>query len=133
MGWYDHIQEAHRDAQQMERCSILSEDAQDDDNTQESDMATMTIEGHIYAAQTDYAVEPQFGFYDYDVSKYREGTVQVCPYTISFELPAGFDPRPGMIESLKAEKAKILAEAQAKATAIEERISKMLAITYKGE
>lgn len=132
MGWYDNIQEAHRDALQMERRSCIGDDPQDDDNEQESEMATITIEGHIYAAQTDYAVEPQFGFYDYDVSKYREGTVQVCHHTINFELPAGFDPRPGMIESLKAEKAKILGEAEAMANAIEERISKLLALPNYG-
>lgn len=35
------------------------------------------------------------------------------------------------VESLKAEKAKVLSEAQAKATQLESKIQKLLAITYE--
>lgn len=52
---------------------------------------------------------------------------------VTFEVPDDWDPRPGMVEALRAEKAELLAQAQLKASQIEERINSLLAIECKVE
>lgn len=94
-------------------------------------MTTITLQGHIYASQASYESTPRYYFAKYDMSKHGE-YAQVCQHTITAEIPEDFDIRPGLVEALKAEKSKILGEAQAKATAIEERISKLLALPNHG-
>lgn len=93
-------------------------------------MATIQIHGHIYAEQRSWEKELHFSFASYDMRKYQE-CAQVVPHTITAEVPDDFDPRPDMVESLRNEQKKILAEAQVKANAIEERISKLLCLENK--
>lgn len=50
---------------------------------------------------------------------------------VSLELPEDFDPTLAEINCLKREKDKILAEAQCKATRLEERIQQLQCIEYK--
>jgi hypothetical protein len=66
-------------------------------------------------------------------SEMREyGYLTVCPYTLVFDLPDGFDPHLGMVDVLREKKSKVLAEAQQEANKIEESIQRLLAIEFKG-
>lgn len=70
--------------------------------------------------------EPYFSFKDYEPS--GESFVTVRPETLSLEVPDDFDPRPEMVERLKAEKERIKAEFQARVTQIDAQIQSLLAI-----
>lgn len=52
--------------------------------------------------------------------------------TITVEVPDENEIKQGMVESLKAERERVLADAQAKANEIEEKIQNLLAITWNG-
>lgn len=57
------------------------------------------------------------------------GHVTVMPYNIEVDIPDDFDPRTGQVEILKAEKKKLMADFQARCTAIEKQISELTALT----
>lgn len=44
---------------------------------------------------------------------------------LEFDMPEGFDPRAGMVEALKAEKIKLMADFQNRVTEIERKISEL--------
>ena len=50
---------------------------------------------------------------------------------VSFKIDPDFDVCGGVVESLKEEKARILAEAEVKARAVQDRIDNLLAITHE--
>lgn len=52
--------------------------------------------------------------------------------TITVDVPDENEIKLGMVESLKAERERVLANAQAKANEIEEKIKNLLAITWNG-
>jgi hypothetical protein len=54
------------------------------------------------------------------------GYVLVCPYTMMFEMPEGWDPRAQQVEALEVKKA----EHVAAIVQIDRQISKLLAIEY---
>lgn len=58
------------------------------------------------------------------------GYVQVCPYTIEFEMPEGWDPRAQQIEALRAKKEELQREFSKAVLRIDEQINKLLAIEY---
>ncbi len=53
--------------------------------------------------------------------------------TIELDAPDDFDPVPKQVAALEREKAEALAEFQAKVADINERLSKLQAITFEGE
>lgn len=57
-----------------------------------------------------------------------DGYIAVGPATLTIDLPEGFDPRAGAVETLKAEKQKIMAEFQARINQIDQQISQYTAI-----
>ena len=57
-----------------------------------------------------------------------KGYIHVGESTLTIDLPEGFDPRAGAVETLKAEKQKIMAEFQARINQIDQQISQYTAI-----
>ena len=49
----------------------------------------------------------------------------VAEGVLHFDIPAGFDPRAAMVEALKAEKIKLMADFHARCTEIESKISEL--------
>lgn len=54
----------------------------------------------------------------------------VCPVEVEVEIPDNFDPRPGQIAALEAQKASIRAEFAAKVKEIDDAIANMQALEY---
>ena len=54
--------------------------------------------------------------------------VPVAPHSFTVEIPDDFDPRPGMVASLQAQKEKARAEFAALVTSLDRRINELLAI-----
>jgi hypothetical protein len=57
-----------------------------------------------------------------------DGFIKAGTATLTIDLPEGFDPRAGAVETLKAEKQKIMAEFQARINQIDQQISQYTAI-----
>lgn len=93
-------------------------------------MTTVTIPGFIHAKPTsewDKSANVVDGhsmnfMIAEDMKAY--GFVMVCPYTIIFDMPEGWDPRAQQIDALQMKKA----EHVAAITQIDRQISKLLAI-----
>jgi hypothetical protein len=75
--------------------------------------------------------KPEFRLTMSDMS--HNGPEWVClgPREVEVEVPDGFDPRPLQVAALRAEREKIVAEAEAKKTNIDEQIMQLLAIENK--
>jgi hypothetical protein len=58
------------------------------------------------------------------------GYVMVCPYTIEFTMPEGWDPRAQQIEALRKKKAELTREFSEAVMKIEAQISRLQAIEY---
>ncbi len=58
--------------------------------------------------------------------------VMVCPLAIEFDLPDGFNPVPVEIANYRKEQQRIRAEAESKVNLLEEQISKLLSLEFKG-
>lgn len=63
-----------------------------------------------------------------DMSEY--GHVTVCPHTLEFTMPEGWDPRAQQIEALKAQKEKLQREFSESVMRIDAQISRLQAIEY---
>lgn len=59
--------------------------------------------------------------------------IVVCTHSLAFDIPAGWDPRPGQIASLEAKKAKLQAEFSAAVVQINRQIAQLQAICYDSE
>ena len=57
-----------------------------------------------------------------------DGCIAVGEATLTFDLPEGFDPRAGAVETLKEQKQKLMAEFQARINQIDQQISQFTAI-----
>lgn len=85
------------------------------------------IKGFIFA-RPDYHGELVYSFADYDRSQFDNGLVKVREHTFEADVPDEFDPRPGMIDNLKREKQRVLAECAAQVTELDGRIQSLQAI-----
>lgn len=91
----------------------------------------MKLEAHVMWVSKSYYEQPRFEVWQSDMSSVGPEYVHVEKIEVDFEPPAGFDPRPAQIASLREEKKKIIAEAHVKAENIEEQIQRLLAIEFK--
>ena len=91
-------------------------------------MKTVSVEGFISLNTNDWAGENAYSFNRFEMR--GDGYVNVMPYTFEFTLPEGFDPRAELVEALKADKVKLMAEFQNRVTEIERKISELTAIEY---
>lgn len=94
-------------------------------------MSKHTIKGYIvYETWTDETTG-KYKFQSYKPITCDNYTqVPVCEHELTFDMPEGFDPRPGQIERLQELKQKVRAEFSARITEIEQQISKLQAIDY---
>ena len=58
---------------------------------------------------------------------------RISEATITVEVPDENEIKLGIVESLKAERERVMADAQAKVNEIEEKIQNLLAITWNGK
>jgi hypothetical protein len=99
-------------------------------------MATQTVKGYMFMElEADWAHGdwdqkwwPRWKEYKPDENEKR---VFIREMDITFDLPADFDPIPRAVAALEAEKREAMAEYQRKVAAINERLSKLQAITYE--
>lgn len=89
-----------------------------------------TIKGHVYWQMNDYMRTPRIVFSQYDMRKWdsKDGCVWIMEHEFEVEVPDDFDPRPGQITELEAQKVRLNAEFSAKVTEINRRISQLQAI-----
>lgn len=90
----------------------------------------ITIKGFIFWQKYDWQDAPSFVHREFDASNDKD-MIKVCPHDIEVEIPNDFDPVPGQVEKMRAEKQRILAEAHVKAQNIEQQIQELLCIEYK--
>jgi hypothetical protein len=74
---------------------------------------------------------PNYVHREFEMAEHSYATV--CPHTVVVEIPDGFDPVTGMVDSLRSQKKQVLAEAQLKANKLEQQIQSLLAIEYKAD
>jgi hypothetical protein len=95
-------------------------------------MSTHTIKGHLYFQQTKYMKTPKFVFSEHDMRSWEhdilDGRVWIREESFTVEVPDNFDPRPGMVASLRAEKKRTQALFAAKVKEIDDRINSLLAL-----
>lgn len=85
------------------------------------------VKGFIHAEKA-WDGEVRYSFYQTDMSKY--GGILLQPHTIEVELEP-YDLNAAMINTLKAKKKEVEAEAYVKVQAIEDEIQKLLSIEDK--
>ena len=98
-------------------------------------MKQITIKGFAYckpaesweADRTDVFNGFRYGFIYTNIDG-TNGYIHAGTSTLTIDLPEGFDPRAGAVETLKAEKQKIMAEFQARINQIDQQISQFTAI-----
>lgn len=97
-------------------------------------MSKHTIKGFIVYETWNGETEGKLRFQEYEAirsgSTYTQ--VPVCEHTLTFDLPEGFDPRPGQIAALQNKKTKLRAEMTAAIAAIDTQISKLQALEFSG-
>lgn len=95
-------------------------------------MAKHIISGFITWRATPWTKEPEINFLSYDPAQYDKNDqyprVVVAAHSIEVEVPDNFDPRPQMIDRLRAAKDQARAEFAAKVTEYDRRINELLAL-----
>ena len=71
-----------------------------------------------------------YGFCDVELE--GDGFIKAGTATLTIDLPEGFDPRAGVVETLKEQKQKLMAEFQARINQIDQQISQYTAIECEG-
>jgi hypothetical protein len=89
---------------------------------------TETITLHLMAKKYHSDEEYEYSTSTTDMSDYGYIPITTKDIEVSIDIPEDFDPVNGHIDSLKAEKQKIAAEAQLKMNNLEEQIQSLLAI-----
>jgi hypothetical protein len=89
----------------------------------------VTIKGYITCTQYGWDEKQTFSFYGFDPTGYDSCTVKVMEHEFEVEVPDNFDPRPGQVAALKAQKEEIQAQFAAKVKEIDDRINSLLAIS----
>lgn len=98
---------------------------------------TITINGFIVFDQFRHSLpgaypEGPFVFRHYEPGA-EEKDVLVKPHSITFDVPADFDPRPQMVKALEAQKEKARADFAALVTQLDRQINELQAIECSAE
>lgn len=91
-------------------------------------MATVTIKQHVHASRS---YDGQISYSLFAAPFDQHGYIPLFEQEFTIEIPDDFDLNDKEVQSLKAEKARIQAEAQMEITRIEERIRNLLCIEHK--
>lgn len=90
---------------------------------------TITLEGGVYF-NTDSLInewETEYTFFSGELRAFGR-YIPVVAHSITVEVPADFDPRPGMVKALEDQKEKARAEFAALVTKIDRQINELLAL-----
>jgi hypothetical protein len=87
----------------------------------------VSIKGYVTYSDPIWAEEPAYSFYTFDPSEYSN-LVIVMQHTFEVEIPDDFDPRPGQIAALKAQKERVQAEFSKRVMDIDTQINSLLAL-----
>lgn len=88
----------------------------------------VTIKGHVYAGTTAHAVSPhRFTFYGAKID--FDWLLYVGEHSFTYEVPAGWNPVAVEVAALEDQKKKALEDFQRTVAQINERLSKLQAIT----
>jgi hypothetical protein len=99
-------------------------------------MTPITIPGFLYAKPAydwedgpDIIDRHRISFYAItpDVMQHQ-GFVLICPYTLQFEMPEGWDPRAQQVEALRAKKEELHREFAEAVMKIDQQINSLLAL-----
>lgn len=91
----------------------------------------VSIAGFISCYLPEPSAKPYYTFGT--MSFATDGWSPVMSHTITFELPAGFDPRAGVVETLRVQRVKMLADFQASIVAIDRKINEFLALELSAQ
>lgn len=86
--------------------------------------------GFIVWRKYSYEPEANYVFLDYKPTDTAE-TVMVMPYTLEFDLPAGFDPTGAQVKALEQMKADALEKYQLAVSQINQQLAKLQALTHE--
>ena len=87
------------------------------------------IKGYVTHTKYKWEDKPHYSFYGFDPSDHLgDDSVVVMQHEVEIEIPDDFDPRPGQIAALKAQKERAQAEFAKRVTEIDEKINSLLAI-----
>ena len=93
----------------------------------------VTITGFVHArARRDYEMSDaptEYSFFTFDATDSSMGYMKIGPASFEYELPAEWNPVAAEVASLEAKKAKALADYQQTVSEINDRLSKLQAIT----
>jgi len=94
-------------------------------------MATVQIKGHLVAYHWDHQEEGEvhWSFSVHHDGKLSGAEVMLIPHTFQAEVPDHVNVVAGMVQSLEEAKKQALKDYQATVAKINERLSKLLAIT----
>ena len=87
------------------------------------------IKGFIEYRPAMYQGDAEYSFHTCTLPDL--GYVKVMAHTIEIDIPEDFDPREKMVDLLKAEKKKLMADFHKRCKEIEKQISELTAITYE--
>ena len=95
-------------------------------------MKKIFINGFVHvspATPWDADGQPKFTFFNFDASGNELGYVMVGPASFEYELPNGWNPVTAEVAGLEAKKAAALDAYQKSVAAINDRLSKLQALT----
>ena len=92
-------------------------------------MKTITLKGFVY--ETDYGCGPEFVDYRfYSTDQFADHfTTLIGPASFEYTVPDTFNPTAAKIEALNKERRRVAAEFSERVREIDERISKLSALT----
>jgi hypothetical protein len=95
-------------------------------------MAKVQIKGFVHV-QMDYKGQPYYSFFQTDMSGHDGFGLCCGEATFEYEPPADFNPVAKEVEALEKRKAAALRAYQTTVSEINERLSKLQAITFEAE
>ena len=101
-------------------------------------MSTITAKGFMFMvnecdwASGDYEKKWHPRWKEYQARE-MENQIFIRPMDVEFNVPDDFNPLPKQVAAIKAAKAEVLAKYQAAVAELNERLSKLQALTYESE
>jgi hypothetical protein len=86
------------------------------------------INGYVTCTQYSWDDKPTYSFHAFDPTPYDSNTVIVMKHGFEVEIPDNFDPRPGQVAALKAQRDKLEAEFSKRVMEINNKINSLLAL-----
>jgi hypothetical protein len=91
-------------------------------------MATVQIEAYVTLTKYDWEEKPRYTLDCCDMSEHNTDAITLRKQTFDVEVPDEFDTRLARIDNLRKKQRKVMAEAVAAQTELEEQIQRLLCI-----